>query len=114
MSERKNLKILYGGKDSMVNINHAAALEGEIRNQLLKSGGVAFVKEDPKAFLELDDVVQIITEAGGIPTYPVLLDDKSGNYTEYEEDMEQSITMSSPAGTSIPWNSYPEEIISPI
>ncbi len=49
---------------------------------------MAFVKEDPKAFLEIDEVIRIITDAGGIPTYPVLLDDKSGNYTEYEEDME--------------------------
>ena len=87
--ERKSiLKKLYDGKETAVNINTPAALEGEIRNNLLKSGGVAFVKEDPKAFLELDEVIRIITDAGGIPTYPVLLDDKSGNYTEYEEDME--------------------------
>ncbi len=82
------LKKLYNGKESSVKISNAAALEGEIRNNLLKSGGVAFVKEDPKAFLEIDEVIRIITDAGGIPTYPVLLDDKSGNYTEYEEDME--------------------------
>ena len=87
--ERKEiLKKLYGGKETTVNINNPAALEGEIRDNLLKSGGVAFVKEDPKAFLEIDEVIRIITDAGGIPTYPVLLDDKSGNYTEYEEDME--------------------------
>ncbi len=89
-SQRKEmLKKLYEGKETVVNINNAAALEGEIRNNLLKSGGVAFVKEDPKAFLEIDEVIRIITDAGGIPTYPVLLDDKAGNYTEYEEDMEQ-------------------------
>ncbi len=89
-SQRKEmLKKLYQGKETVVNINNAAALEGEIRNNLLKSGGVAFVKEDPKAFLEIDEVIRIITDAGGIPTYPVLLDDKSGDYTEYEEDMEQ-------------------------
>ena len=87
--ERKAiLKKLYGGKETAVNINTSAALEGEIRNNLLKSGGVAFVKEDPKAFLEIDEVIRIITDAGGIPTYPVLLDDKSGDYTEYEEDMD--------------------------
>ncbi len=82
------LEKIYGGKKTEVNINNAAALEGEIRNNLLKSGGEGYVKEDPKAFLDLDDVIRIITDAGGIPTYPVLLDDKAGNYTDYEEDME--------------------------
>jgi len=86
---KEALKKLYAGKETTVNINNPAALEGEIRGNLLKSGGVAFVKEDPKAFLEIDEVIKIINDAGGIPTYPVLLDDKSGNYTEYEEDMER-------------------------
>jgi hypothetical protein len=88
-AERKDiLKKIYGGKDSKANMESPASLEGEIRSRLLKSGGIAYVKEDPKAFLEIDEVIKIILESGGIPTYPVLLDDKEGNYTEYERDFD--------------------------
>ena len=80
---------LYSGKESKVDINNAASLENEIRGNLLKSGGVAFVPEDPKAFLSIEQVIQIILNAGGIPCYPTLLDDKNGHYTEYEEDPEK-------------------------
>jgi hypothetical protein len=79
---------IYGGKKPEASLSNNTALEGEIRSNLLKADGVAYVKEDPKAFLEIDEVIKIITDAGGIPTYPVLLDDKEGNYTEYERDMD--------------------------
>ena len=62
------------------------ALENEIRARLLKKGGVAYEKENEKAFPEIEKVIEIIVNAGGIPCYPVLLDDKNGNYTEYESD----------------------------
>lgn len=87
--ERKSfLAKLYDGKESKVNIENTSAIEGEIRGKLLKSGGVAYVKEDIKAFLDIDEIIRIITEAGGIPTYPVLLDDKSDNFTDFERDKE--------------------------
>ena len=54
------------------------ALDNEIRGNLLKSGGKAFVEEDENAFMSLDEVIEIILAAGGIPCYPVLLDDKNG------------------------------------
>ncbi|MDO8927716.1 MAG: hypothetical protein Q7W54_01865, partial [Bacteroidota bacterium] len=58
--------------------------ENEIRGNLLKTGGRAFVPEVPKAFLSLEQVIGIIVKAGGIPCYPVLLDDAKGNFTDYE------------------------------
>jgi hypothetical protein len=88
-AEKEFLERLFSGKPVQSAISNHAAIEGEIRSNLLKSGGKAFVKEDPKAFLELDEVVRIINDAGGIPCYPVLLDDKKGNYTEFETDMEK-------------------------
>jgi len=89
-SERKEaLKKLYGGKETAVKISNEAALEIEIRNNLLKAGGRAFVEEDPKAFLNIEQIKEIIIAAGGIPCYPVLLDDKSGNFTDYEKNWEQ-------------------------
>jgi hypothetical protein len=80
------LETLYGGKKSKTGLSDDSALENEIRSNLLKSGGAAFVEEDESSFLELKKIIRIIIKAGGIPCYPVLLDDPSGKYTEFEED----------------------------
>jgi hypothetical protein len=83
------LEKLYGGKKSKVGMSDSAALENEIRANLLKSGGAAFVEEDENSFLELRKIIRIIIKAGGIPCYPVLLDDPSGRCTEFESDPEK-------------------------
>jgi hypothetical protein len=80
---------LYRGRKSKAGLSDPAALENEIRANLLKSGGAAFVEEDEKSFLELGKIIKIITSAGGIPCYPVLLDDPSGKCTEFEGDYEK-------------------------
>jgi hypothetical protein len=80
---------LYGGKKSKTGILNPAALEIEIRSNLLKSGGAAFVEENENSFLELRKIIKIIIKAGGIPCYPVLLDDPSGKCTEFESDPEK-------------------------
>lgn len=83
------LKQLYNGKESIVDHSDNAAFEGELRSNLLKAGGVAFVPEDDRAFLEIPEVIDIILHAGGIPTYPVLLDNAAGEITEFERDFER-------------------------
>ncbi len=83
------LENLYDGKKSVTGMSNPAALENEIRSNLLKSGGGAFVEEDEKSFLELRKIIKIIIKAGGIPCYPVLLDDPSGKFTEFESDPEK-------------------------
>ncbi len=83
---RECLTLLYGGKKPAFAPGNQAALENEIRNNLLKSGGPAYVEEDEKAFLSLETVREIILDAGGIPCYPVLLDDARGNFTGFEAD----------------------------
>jgi hypothetical protein len=80
------LERLYGGKKSKAGHGNNALLENEIRSNLLKRGGAAFVEEDEDSFLDLDKIIKIIIKAGGIPCYPVLLDDPSGNYNEFERD----------------------------
>jgi len=86
---RKNLlKKIFSGKEVKSNLDDNASIENEIRSNLLKSGGAAFVPEDNKAFLSLEDVINLITDAGGIPCYPVLLDNPQGNFTDYEADKE--------------------------
>jgi hypothetical protein len=83
------LENLYGGKKSKTGLSNSAALENEIRSNLLKSGGAAFVEEDENSFLLLKKIIKIIIKAGGIPCYPVLLDDPSGKCTEFETDLEK-------------------------
>jgi len=80
---------IFGGKALKSALDNAAAVENEIRGNLLKSGGAAFVAEDPKAFLPMETVCNIIKAAGGIPTYPFLADDAKGNYTDFEEDLQK-------------------------
>jgi hypothetical protein len=89
-SERKDLFTkIFSGKEPKSKMDNVAGLENEIRANLLKAGGVAFVPEDPKAFLSLEEVMEIIVDAGGIPCYPVLLDFGNGNFTDYEADKEK-------------------------
>lgn len=83
------LESLYGGRKSKTGLVNPSALENEIRSNLLKSGGTAFIEEDENSFPELKKIIKIITKAGGIPCYPVLLDDPSGKFTEFEADPEK-------------------------
>ncbi|WP_346855189.1 hypothetical protein [uncultured Draconibacterium sp.] len=83
------LNAIFSGKDVKSAIDDVAGLENEIRGNLLKAGGAAFVPEDPKAFLSLEQVMDFIIDAGGIPCYPCLLDFGDENYTDYEGDKEK-------------------------
>jgi len=83
------IESVYSGKKSITVIGNNSGLENEIRSNLLKSGGAAFVEESESSFLDLNSIIKIILKAGGIPCYPVLLDDPSGNYTEFESDPER-------------------------
>ncbi len=85
----KFIEALFGGKKSKAGMENPARLENEIRSNLLKAGGPAFVAEDENSFLPLKKIIRIITDAGGIPCYPVLLDDPSGKCTEFEADAEK-------------------------
>jgi hypothetical protein len=83
------IEALYGGKKSKGGMSDPVKLENEIRSNLLKAGGAAFVPENEDSFLPLRKIIKIITDAGGIPCYPVLLDDPSGKCTEFEADAEK-------------------------
>lgn len=80
---------LFSGKEPKSAMSDFAGLENEIRGNLLKSGGRAFVPEDDKAFLSLEQVKELIIQAGGIPCYPVLLDNPKGEFTDFEGDYEK-------------------------
>jgi hypothetical protein len=82
------LEKVYGGIPSEKQHDDVAGLEEELRARLLKAGAPAFVEEDEKAFMNLDEIIRIIEDAGGIPTYPMLLDGAGGQMTEFESDRE--------------------------
>jgi hypothetical protein len=84
----KLLEQVYGGKASGKKRTDKAGIEDELRARLLKSGAPAFVPEDEKAFMKVEEIIDFIKEAGGIPTYPMLLDGASGGITEFEKDRE--------------------------
>lgn len=84
---------VFGGKALKSTIEDFAGIENEIRGNLLKAGGGAFVPEDPKAFLDMEVVRQIILNAGGLPTYPFLGDDAKGGFTDFEEDLPKTISI---------------------
>ena len=81
---------IFGGKPLKSPIEDIAKVENEIRGNLLKAGGAAFVPEDPKAFLPMTTVQRIMEAAGGIPTYPFLADDAKGNFTDFEADLQKA------------------------
>ncbi|MBF6598694.1 MAG: PHP domain-containing protein [Fermentimonas sp.] len=83
------LKELFGGKSIKSELTDIASLENEIRANLLKIGGEAYVPEHPDAFLPLQSVCDIIIAAGGIPTYPFLADNEKGEYTDFENNLER-------------------------
>ncbi|MDR0333605.1 MAG: PHP domain-containing protein [Dysgonamonadaceae bacterium] len=85
----KSVFELLFGKSLKSSVKDFAGVENEIRANLLKAGGAAFVPEDAKAFLPMQTVCDIILAAGGIPTYPFLADDADGNYTDFENDLER-------------------------
>ncbi len=80
---------LFDGTAPSSRPDEPARLENEIRSRLLKKGGPAFIPEDPKAFLPVEKVRDYILSAGGIPCYPVLLDDPEGKITAFEYPKEK-------------------------
>ena len=82
------LSKIFSGKEVKSAMNDFAGLENEIRGNLLKAGGKAFVPENDRAFLSLEEVRDLIINGGGIPCYPVLLDNLKGEFTDFEADAE--------------------------
>ncbi|WP_436414803.1 hypothetical protein [Petrimonas sp.] len=80
---------IFDGRQLKSDVENVAGVENEIRANLLKAGGAAFVPETAEAFLPMQTVCEIILAAGGIPTYPFLADDANGNYTDFENDLER-------------------------
>ena len=61
-------------------------MQNEIRSRLLKSEKIAQIKERHETILGFQEARALILEAGGIPCYLLLGDDKAG-FTEYEKNV---------------------------
>jgi hypothetical protein len=81
---------LFGGKPLVSSPDAPAAIENELRSNLLKAGGPAFIPEPAAAFLDSELVCKMILNQGGIPTYPFLADDNNGNFTPFEASKEKA------------------------
>ena len=74
------LETLFG-KPSQSKPTEGAAVQNEIRSQLLKSGKPAYV---PETFVGFDHAYRLLIALGSIPSYPVLADGASP-LTSYEQ-----------------------------
>ncbi len=83
------LERVYGGRSSERRREDMAGIEEELRARLLKAGAPAFVPEDENAFMKVEKIMELIRDAGGIPTYPMLLDGAGSGITPFEKDREQ-------------------------
>lgn len=81
---------LFGGKPLASDPDAFASIENELRNNLLKAGGPAFIPEPAEAFLDSEMVCKMIINQGGLPTYPFLADDNNGNFTPFEDSKEKA------------------------
>lgn len=86
---RALLTAIYGGQAPKASPGDIAGTENELRARLLKAGAPAFVPEDEQAFLPAEEIITILADSGGIPTYPMLLDGAGERFTEYEAHKEQ-------------------------
>mgnify|MGYP001118839002 CR=1 FL=1 len=84
----KSFGLVLGTRVDASWLSDDVKLENEIRSRLLKKGGPGYVTESERSFIPVEDLVRLIRGAGGIPCYPVLLDDENGRMTEYEADWE--------------------------
>ncbi len=80
---------LYDGMATINDRNDISGTEEELRSRLLKAGAPAFVPEDDDAFLPLEEIMKLIRAAGGVPTYPMLLDGAGAIMTEFENSKEE-------------------------
>ena len=89
--EDSKLKLLNSilGKEIITDIKNNSAIEGAIRDNLLKAGGAAFVAEDAEMFPEFEIIRKLILNGGGIPTYPLLADSVNGGFTSFEVNKHQ-------------------------
>ncbi|MBD3392029.1 MAG: hypothetical protein GF418_08145 [Chitinivibrionales bacterium] len=68
-----------------VDLGDPMGAQGTIRGALLKAGKPCYVEEDLDAFMTPAEARELVLDGGGVPCYPIWIDDRAG-YSEYEKD----------------------------
>lgn len=81
-------RLLFQDQTFTTDVADAAALQNEIVRRLLSRGGAAYIEFRNEHFFHLRDARSMILATGGIPCYPLRLDE-TGSFTEYESSCEK-------------------------
>ncbi len=68
-----------------LDLDNPMGTQNDIRGALLRAGKPCYVEENEDAFLTPAQARELVLDGGGVPCYPIWIDDKAG-YTEYERD----------------------------
>ncbi|MFP4163829.1 MAG: PHP domain-containing protein [Chitinispirillaceae bacterium] len=80
----ERFRTLFRDSSYSADVNDATSVQSDIIKRLFSPGCPAYVKKNGWE-ISFDQAKKIILEAGGIPCYPFLADDKAG-FTEMEKD----------------------------
>jgi len=72
--------VLFGGKALKAPMDDVAGVENEIRGNLLKAGGAAFVPEEAAAFLRWSRYARLFWPLGGFQPIPFWRTTQAGLY----------------------------------
>jgi predicted metal-dependent phosphoesterase TrpH len=78
-------KTLFADKSFSHDTGDAMGMQNEIRARLIKAGKPCYVEEGDTGFMTPAQARELVLDGGGIPCYPIWVDDKAG-LTEYEND----------------------------
>jgi hypothetical protein len=79
---------LFDDQTFETDVADSVVLQNEICKKLFWAGGAAYIEERDSAYFRFGEARAVILSAGGIPSYPLLLDEEAG-FTEYEMSCEK-------------------------
>jgi hypothetical protein len=84
----REFKRLFKDQAFAIDVADSVSLQNEICNKLMGEGGAVYIEAQDSTFLTFREARAVILAAGGIPCYPILLDETQG-LTEYEFSCEK-------------------------
>ncbi|HEX2959080.1 MAG TPA: PHP domain-containing protein [Chitinispirillaceae bacterium] len=76
-------RLLFQDQTFNADVADVVVLQNEIEQRLFRPGGGAYIEYRKEHFFQFRDAHSMILSAGGIPCYPLLLDE-AGSFTEFE------------------------------
>jgi hypothetical protein len=84
----REFKRLFKDQTFAIDVADSVALQNEICKKLMEVGGAVYIEAQESSFLTFREARSLILAAGGIPCYPILLDETQG-LTECEASCEK-------------------------